>query len=34
MGAFCGYWYYVDKEREMEMFIEWYGRVDYSIWDY
>ena len=34
MGAFGGYWSYVEEEHEMEMMIEWYGQVDYSIWDY
>ena len=34
MGAFGGYWTFLDREHEMEMFIEWNGRVDYSVWDY
>ena len=34
MGAFGGYWSHVEKEHEMSMLIEWYGQIDYSIWNY
>ncbi len=34
MGAFGGYWSHVEKEDEMSMMIEWYGQIDYSVWNY
>ena len=34
MGAFGGYWSHVEKEYEMSMMIEWYGQIDYSVWNY
>ena len=34
MGAFGGYWTEIEREYELSMMIEWYGRIDYSEWNF